>query len=466
MQGGQPLILASTLGTLGASGTWGPHGDIVFSPGQGSGLFRISEEGGVPEVLTHPEGDTHVAPHVLPDGKHVLFTVGTGGESRTLGLLSLETMDWKPLGLENVAAAMIAASGHLVFARSGGLQAAPFDLERLTLAGPPVSVLESVLTDFGGGSAQYAVSRNGTLVYLPGLPETRLVWVNRQGDSRPLIQEPGTFISPRLSPDGRRLAVVLADTITGRRDIWVRDLTRGTFLRLTSTDLEFAHEPVWAPDGRRIAFAARKVGSKLNRNLFVSSLDGTGQPAQLTSNEIATIPTSWAPDGKLIFFHDGNNLGVLRVDEPDSDEMIIETPFVEMEASLSSNGRWLAYVSNETGRNEVYVTTYPSLDRRWPVSVNGGTEPLWVSSGQELFYRSGDKMMVVDVGSGPEFSASKPIVLFKGPYAVDPVGKDAVNYDVTADGKEFVMIEEERLAPSWNVVLNWIEELKRLVPIE
>ena len=168
----------------------------------------------------------------------------------------------------------------------------------------------------------------------------------------------------------------------------------------------------------------------------------------------------------MIFFQSLRNLGVLRVDEPDSDEVIIETPFAEMQASLSPNGRWLAYVSNETGKNEVYVTTYPLLDRRWPVSVEGGTEPLWAFSGRELFYRSGDKMMAVKVDDGTDFTPSKPAMLFEGPYAVDPIGQDAVNYDVTADGKEFVMIEEDRFAPGVVVVLNWTEELKRLVPIE
>ena len=470
LEGGPPIAIADVILSQGGGGIWSPLGEILFSAGIGSGLLRVSETGGVPEVLTTPEKDEgkHDNPQILPDNQHVLFTVGVGGESMRVALLSLETQEWKALDLGNVPHATFAPSGHLVFARSGGLYAAPFDVEKLALTGPPVPVLQNVAIDFGSGSAHYSISKNGTLAFVPSRAENRLVWVNRRGDSRMLLEEPRTYLTPRLSPDGRRLAVVVRDVSSGRRAIWVKDLTRDTFTRLTQPNLEFAHEPAWSPDGTRITFTGRKSSSDLNRNVFVAFVDGTGEPRRLTANAAATIATSWSPDGKLIFFQQQSDVGVLRVDEPESEKMLLDSPFNEIETTLSPNGRWLAYTSNESRRYEVYVTDFPQLDRRWLVSVDGGgTEPLWAANGRELFYRSGDKMMVVEVDDeGTDFTPSKPAMLFEGPYVVDPVGQDAVNYDVTADGSEFVMIEEDRLAPGVVVVLNWTEELKRLVPVE
>ena len=468
LEGGPPIAIADAILSQGGGGIWSPLGEILFSTGIGSGLLRVSETGGVAEVLTTPEKDEgkHDNPHILPDNQHVLFTVGVGGESMRVALLSLETQEWKALDLGNVPHATFAPSGHLVFARPGGLYAAPFDVEKRALTGPPVPVLQNVAIDFGSGSAHYSISKNGTLAFVPSRAENRLVWVNRRGDSRPLLEEPRMYLTPRLSPDGRRLAVVVRDVSSGRRDIWVKDLTRDTFTRLTQPNLEFAHEPAWSPDGTQIAFAGRKLGSDLNQNVFVAFVDGTGEPRRLTANAVTTVPTSWSRDGNLIFFQQQSDVGVLRVDEPESEKMLLDSPPNEIEATLSPNGRWLAYTSNESGRYEVYVTDFPALDQRWQISVNGGKEALWAANGRELFYRSGDRMMVVQITSGSGFTPSKPAILFEGPYAVDPVGQDAVNYDVTADGQEFVMVEEDRLAPGVVVVLNWTEELKRLVPIE
>jgi hypothetical protein len=209
------------------------------------------------------------------------------------------------------------------------------------------------------------------------------------------------------------------------------------------------------------------------RNIFVASVDGTGEPQSLTESG-QSVPSSWSPDGDLIFFHrsggsgePGRSIGVVRRDEPGSDKIVLPGgSFQKFGAVLSPNGLWLAYVSNESGRYEVYVRSYPSLDRQLRVSSDGGTEPIWAASGQELFYRSGDKMMVVDMQPGVEFEPSTPVILFDEHFAVDPVGNDAANYDVTSDGKLFIMIEEQQSSPRWNVVLNWTEELKRLVPEE
>ena len=464
IEGGIPITLASV--PRGGGGSWGSDGQILVTSAA-VGLLRIPADGGEPELVRADFRSRTGAsvPHMLPDGDHALFSFGDAG-FHSIQLISLPAGEPRALELGNASSAVYVPPGYVVFAQSGGLMAAGFDLDALELTGAPVPVLSNVYTDLLSGVALYDFSQNGTLVYMSARTENRIVWVSRKGQTRSLMDASGSFLLPRLSPDGRRLAVVVLDRSTNRRDVWVLDLERDTFTRLTSSEFESAHEPVWSPDSRSIAFAATRT-SGAARNIFVASVDGTGDPLQLTDLEQA-VPSSWSSDGKLIFFHQsvesGRNIGVVRVDEPGSEEIVLRDSFQKVEATLSPNGSWLAYMSNESGRNEVYVRPYPSLDRKWQVSSDGGSEPVWAASGRELFYRSWTRMMVVEVAPGEDFTASRPQVLFEGSFAVDTVGNDAVNYAVTEDGESFVMIEEERTSSGWNVVLNWTEELERLVP--
>ena len=468
IEGGIPVPLASV--SRGGGGSWGPDGQIVYMSAD-SGLLKISEDGGgVPETLRRLRYTSTGAtvPHILPDGKHVLYTEGRGGDLK-INVLSLSTGESRSLPPVNASSATYLPSGHLVYAQSSGLTAERFDLDQLELSGAPVPVVRNVFMNLGTGAVQYAVSRSGTLVYLPAPTENRLVWVDRQGEPRPLMDatSPGIYLLPRLSPDESRLSVVRLDRSTNRREIWVRDLEREDFEQLTSTGFEQAHEQTWSPDSKRIVFAGQKTGmNAADRNIFVASVDGTGEPQPLTEGG-QSVPSSWS--GNRIFFHrqseTGRDIGVVRCDEPGSDEIIIEgDSFQKFGAVLAPNELRLAYVSNESGPYEVYVRPFPALDRQKKVSSGGGTEPIWAASGQELFYRSGNKMMVVDVQPGGEFST--PVILFDKHFAVDPVGNDAANYDVRLDGKQFIMIEEQQPPPRWNAVLNWTEELKRLVPTE
>jgi Tol biopolymer transport system component len=233
---------------------------------------------------------------------------------------------------------------------------------------------------------------------------------------------------------------------------------------------------VWTPDSKRIAFTSNKEGQQ--NIIFWQFTDGSGGLERLNGSEYSQIPMSWSPDGQLLAFVEfnsttGYDIWVLRLSDPSAGsgqvrkaQPFLRTPFNETMPRFSVDGRWLAYVSNESGHSEIYVQPYPGPGGKWQISTEGGTEPVWNPNGRELFYRQGDKMMAVDVARQPSFSAGKPRMLFAGPYEPSPLS--APNYDVSPDGQRFLMVkpsEQAEAAPTQiNLVLNWFEELKRRVP--
>jgi Tol biopolymer transport system component len=356
--------------------------------------------------------------------------------------------------------------------------AAPFDLARLELTGAPVPVVNNVRMSATGVRSHFSLSHNGTLVYVPGdeqQPGDRtLVWVDRDGKAEPITDLQRAINGPKLSPKGDRIAMWLGG---GNPQVWVYELKRGTLTPLTSEGQSFY--PIWSPEGKRLVFPSMRSGG-ITVNLFWKPADGSGVAERLTVNEHPQQPYSWSPDGKLILFQQsldpetGWDIWVLPIRDdgkPGSAEPFLNTTADELHPALSPDGRWLAYVSNASGREEIYVTPFPGPGRKLQISVDGGWEPAWASSGRELFY--GDylsiqpmrlRMMVVDIVTQPELHAGIPKVLLDGPYQLgEVVGRD---YDVTADGQRFVMIKrpDESAPQQVNVILNWFEELKRLVP--
>jgi len=348
------------------------------------------------------------------------------------------------------------------------LLAVPFDLKRLEVTGPPVSILEGVSTNPITGAAQFAIAADGSLAYVAGGSkggDSTLLWVDRKGAAEPLPAPPRAYLLPRLSPDGQRLAVGIA---AANRALWLYDLARGTLSRLTASAATIVPFPAWTPDDRYVTAESALSGQL---NIYWMRADGSGAAERLTTSEHFQLPGSWSPDGRVLAFSDldpttGWDIWLMNLESDRRPRPFLQTPSNEGGPMLSPDGHWLAYVSDEAGRQEVYVQPFPGPGGKVQISTEGGTEPVWARNGRELFYRNGDKMMAASIGTQPTLAAAKPQVLFEGHYetAVYPFLQ---NYDVSPDGQRFLMIkgsEQEAPPTQVNVVLNWSEELRRLVP--
>jgi serine/threonine-protein kinase len=296
------------------------------------------------------------------------------------------------------------------------------------------------------------------------------VWVDRQGHETPIPAPPHPYLHPRLSPEGRRVAIRTNDQ---QRDIWVWDLGRTTLTRVTS-DPGFDGFPVWTPDGRRVIFSSDRAGA---RNLFWQAADGTGAAERLSESPNQQDSTAVSPDGRRLIFNEqspktGADVMEIQLDGTRPVRPLVQSSFVERNGVVSPDGRWLAYEANDSGRFEISVRPFPDVNSgRWPVSTTGGTRPLWSRSGQELFYVSpSGALMRVGVESGPSWAATTPTLLIKEGYFTVPGDNYGRTYDVAAAGQRFLMIKEGQGSdltdppPSLIVVQHWVEELKRLVP--
>ena len=462
------VTLGNSVASYGAS--WGSQGMIAFSPAGVGVLLQMPDSGGVPQPLTRvKEGElAHRWPEFVPGAKAVLFAVGSNGISfnnAQVAVQSVGTGQWRNL-IQAGTNPRYAPSGHLVYAQGGRLLAVPFDREKLAVAGAAVPVVEGVMQSSTSGAAQYSFSGSGSLVYVSGgfqATQNKLVWVRRNGTEEAVAAPAHGYLIPRLSPDGGRVAVGIAEQ---ENQIWLFDLSRETLTRLTFEG-NSSNGPVWTPDGKRIVFNSNKEGGT---NIFWQLADGSGGLERLTTSEYLHAPMSLSPDGQLLAFHEVNpttqrDIWVLRMGDRKA-QPFLRTQFDEAVPRFSPDGHWLAYMSNESDRYEIYVQPYPGPGRKWQISTEGGTEPAWNRNGRELFYRIGNKMMAVDVTTQPSFSVGKPRMLFEGRYAQPPF--PATNYDVSPDGQRFLMlkpVEQDHAAPTQiNVVLNWFEELKRRVP--
>jgi Tol biopolymer transport system component len=464
LAGGSPVAICDAPQLItGAS--WGMDDSIVFAV-VGSGLMKVPATGGAPEPLTtNFEGEDHWWPQILPDGKAVVFTADTESGFRP-AIASLETGEYHVL--EELGAGRVARyvkTGHIVYAEGGQLLAVPFDPVRLEVTGTSTSVLDGVHTSPTSGLAYFAVSSTGTLAYLPGRQaevQRQLMLVDRQGEGRPVVDERGNFLSPRYSPDGSKVAVERIEG-SGRRAVWVFDLVSGVRNRLTAVGE--TGMPVWTPDSDRITFWN-------DFETIQSKVVGSDTADELHKSLHPVFPTSWTPGGEDLIFFEFNpeTRGDIWVLPRDGEAKAwMATEFAEGYPRLSPDGRWLAYMSNESGRYEVYVQAYPGAGEKTTVSTNGGFEPVWSPDGRELFYRIQARMMVASIQTSPVFRSSRPRELFEGAYLS---GREivalATTYDVAPDGEHFLMIEggEEEGGNQLHLVLNWFDELKRLAPTE
>ncbi|MDA2923300.1 protein kinase [Acidobacteria bacterium AH-259-L09] len=459
--GGTPFEICDVTAFRG--GSWGADDTIFFTPATSEGLWKVSAAGGTPQKLTAPDvakGEySHRWPEVLPGGKAVLFTVGVSSnynEAR-IAVLTLETGSYKTL-VKGGHFPRYSATGHVVFARGADLLAVPFDLEKLEVRGDPVPVLDGVSGFLGTGRSHFSLSQTGSLVYVPGDVGGRrnvLLWVSRRGEEEP-VSEPGRIERLRLSPDGQRIAMTRLGG--GNVDIWTYALSRRTPTRLTY-DPGWDESPIWTPDGQWVTYSNNRAG---RYHLFRKPADGSGTEELLHTSDHRAFPTSYSPDGRWLAFSEnrpetGEDIWVLAVEAEREAEVFLRTPFNETTPQFSPDGGWIAYVSDESGQQEVYVTPFPGPGRKWQISTQGGSSPVWARNGKELFYRNGNQLMAVGVTTQPSFSAAGPRLLLE---------KNFGAYDVAPDGQRFLMtrgIEEEPIR-QLIVILNWFEELQRLVP--
>ena len=476
--GGAPVTLGTVTNPWGVS--WGDDDMVLFGQGP-NGIWRVPGTGGTPEqVIAVEEGEMAHGPQMLPD-EWVLFTLRPAGvgswDEAHIVMQSVATGE-RVLLFEGGHDARYVETGHLVYALNGVVVAVVFDLNAREALGGPVPLVEDVSDTSSSGAAQFSVARNGSLVYMRGTASglgadrtSRLVITGRDGGGTLLAEIAGIGWYPRYSPDGTRVAFTASGN-TGA-DVWVLDIERGTRTRLTSEGFN-RYFPVWSPDGSQVAYA--DGAGETNRLLLISA-DGSGEPEALLDRNERQFPTSWTAEGNVMALHTDDpdtarDLYMLPIDGDLTPEAFLATPFQERGPTFSPDGRWVAYVSDESGRDEVYVRPYPGPGGQVIISTDGGEEMVWSRDGSELFYRNGDQLMVVAVSTGETFSAQAPAPLFNAPYAFDDAGGGAgnPNYDISPDGQQFIFVEQDPLSGAVgsapiNVVINWFEELKERVPV-
>ncbi len=483
VSGGATVVLADAPSDRG--GTWSEDGTIFFTPHMmpGVGLVRVSSSGGPTAALTRPDpmlGEvTHRWPQALPGGKAVLFTAHWSIGNYDDASIVVQAL---PTGPRKVVVkggyhGRYLPSGHIVYMHDGTLFAIPFDLARLETAGAAVPVIEDLVGATFSAGAQYSFSNGGTLAYLTGRssPMLSTQWLDRTGKLSPLRPVPGIYRNPQFSPDGTKLAMQILDGKNS--DIWVYEWGRDTISKLTF-DVTRGAYPVWAPDGRSVAYTSLR-GSQPG-SLYWQRVDGTGSAQALTKSKTFQVATSWHPSGKYIALQQwspetSNDVMILPIEGDEAAGLnsgpptaFLNSPFNEWQAAFSPNGRWLAYSSNEAGRSEVYVRAFPGPGGKWEISTEGGSSPTWSRSGRELFYKALDhRLMVASYAEqGDSFHADKPR-LWCETRLPELYGQRA--FDLHPDGQRFAVLRDivdTDQAKRDKVVLfqNFFDELRRLAP--
>jgi len=477
LQGGSVRTICDALNNRG--GSWGNDETIVFAAvaERGVALYRVAAAGGEPEILAAPDPQKdereYRSPHILPDGNSVIFTIISDEPNSVsrIAVLSLRTGETRSLR-EGARGARYVTTGHLLYeADEGTVMAVAFDADRLEFVGDAVPVLE-VVNQSAGGMMDIAVSDTGVLAYVPETtaPKRTLVWIDREGNEELLAARPGNYLYPRLSPDGTKAAI---EEFEGTGDIWVWDFSRETLTRLT-VDPASDEYPVWTPDGQRVIFSSDRDGG--SKNPYWVAADGSGGVERLAEHPRHIYPQTISPDGARVVLRENvqaseQNLLMLTLDDGRVETLVSSERFAERNAEVSPDGRWMAYESDESGQFEIYVRPFPNVDEaRVQVSSDGGAEAVWARSGDAMFYRNRDgALMRVPVQLGDTFQPGKEVVVPSSTFTGIGVFHGRT-YDVSPDGQRFLMIKEdeqpEKAGARIIVVLDWFEELKRLVPTE
>lgn len=461
-------------------GEWSTDGYIYVTNQLIGGVVRVPEDGGPVEPVTEIDAAKHERSHrfaaMLPGGRAMLLTVASGDiatyDEARIDVADLVTKKRKTV-ITGGTYARYSPSGHIVYARAGSLFAVPFDERALTTSGAPVKVLDGVLMSTNIGTAYYDISPNGDLAYAVGPAESggrTLHWVDRQGRSTALPLPARPYLNPRLSPDGRRLAIEIEGA---NHDFYVYDFDRGILSKFTTDGT--SHAPIWSPDGRQIAYRTWKGGAMTMARM---PADRSAPEQRLVNFKAWQSAVSFSPDAKYLAFdqydrtsNDGGDIWVMPLEGGLEPQAVVKTPFPEGGAKFSPDGRWLLYSSMESGRSEVYVQAWPGPGAKVQISSEGGTDAMWRRDGAEIFYRADSAMVAVPVSiGGRTLHAGKPHRLWTGEYfqglssSCGWRGTSRTSYDISPDGERFLMIKDADMqlyATKINVIVNWVEELKR-----
>jgi hypothetical protein len=448
----------------GADGTWGPQGVILFDGRQNDPLWKVDAAGGVAKPLVTPDPSKGIMgagwPAFLPGGRYFLYQTTTPNpEDATLMSRELEGTEGKPL-MKTTSQVVYAPPGYLLFVRDRTLVAQAFDPAKREIRGEPIPLSEGLGLD-NVGLASISASANGVLAYRSGQAALRrLVWMDRSGRETQALKDEREYGDTWLSPDGRRL-VFGAEEPGGRGDLWIQDFDRGTTTRFTFGP-ERAFDPVWSPDGRRIVFSLQRK----TRDLYIKDAAGTGEAELLLESAEDKFVTDWTRDGAYVIFTSRGtdtaaDLWALPMKGDHKPFSLRKTKFGESNGTVSPDGQFLAFQSNESGRVEVYVQEFPEAKSKWQVSPDGGREPFWRADGRELYYRAPNaKLMAVPVEKAAAFASGTPQPLFQARFASATVRG---MYRPTPDGQRFLIqtpLGRDSMQPA-TVILNWTSGIQQ-----
>ncbi|MBP2681674.1 MAG: serine/threonine protein kinase, partial [Candidatus Krumholzibacteriota bacterium] len=459
-EGGPPIALCEA--PVGKGGTWNGKGTIVFAPSFNSPLHKVPATGGASVAITRVDGargeNSHRFPQFLPDGEHFIYLSRAAASGGTLGMMGTAVRvgslsDTTGRDLMPAISNAVYASGHVLFLRENVLMARPFEPKKIEFTGDAFPLVEQVRAIPGASRGIFDASQNGLLVYQSGakMPGNQPVWLDLEGEELARLGEPLEHDGPTISPDGKKVAIEVYDVMGGTPDIWIYDVDRGIRTRFTF-DSAPETDPVWSPDGARIAFASARDGTP---DIFVKSVFGGGTEVPVISSDASKWPADWTPDGKLIVFQEAGNGGAMDICAVPAGGgaslAVVHSSYNETQPSVSPDGRWMAYSSDETGRSEVYVTYFPRGGRKWQVSLAGGALPHWRPDGGAIFYLSlNSDLHVADVGSADStFTIGESRRLFDASSAID--------YDVAPDGKRLLLltnVDQHQMSPV-TLLTNW-----------
>ena len=438
---------------------WTQDNTILFGH-ISQGIFRVSSDGGKPELVTTLDTSaneiSHRFPQLLPDGKTIIFTV----KKNNIATFDDALIEAQQLGggkrtvlVRGGTYGQYVPGGYLVYGRGNYIYALGFDTKSLEAKGPPIAIEKGGWLNHGSGDVDMVFSSSGAFIFAPSGPlsfdNVVEVWLDRQGRMQPLLDSARAYYGGTISQDGQKVALTIQ---AANDDIWVFHRIRGTLTRLTFGGGNHG-SPIWSPDGKYIVYMAEKGSTP---GIFKKAWDGSGTEERLTDGINVTALTSFRKDGKSLAFEQNGDIWILPFDQEKKPFPFLQTSAIEQSGQFSPDGRWLAYSSNESGRAEIYVVPYPGKDGKWQISTSGGIFPLWSSDGKELFFINGSKVMVTEVKSFATFDFSVPHFIFDVP-------PNTFIEDIAPDGKRFVAgvaRTQELTQNKLVVVLEWFKDLK------